>query len=267
MYHRLHTATREIDLGTPTVGNETLSGWYWRELTSEDYGVIVTQLHYRLLANKLLAESDEVPTAVVLDQFYKNAQLPLPAQPEVVARAIQLGVEEGALGLAETGEGEIEPETLKFDERVALDAVDFGPGQVLLSRERAEAILAAHAEPVPVPGEEEGQLTPEWEGTTVDPPTPPDAVEPEAEGEVEVPPAEKRFHRLRLTIADVPAGRIGDVNRGIFIPLSNLADGGLTLTLELDITSDEGIPEATLEQKVKETIRQIGARVVREEKG
>ncbi len=28
----------------------------------------------------------------------------------------------------------------------------------------------------------------------------------------------------------------------------------------------EGIPEATLEQKVKETVRQIGARVVEEER-
>jgi hypothetical protein len=70
-----------------------------------------------------------------------------------------------------------------------------------------------------------------------------------------------------VDVDGVPAGRIGDVNRGVFLPLSNLVDDGLTFTLELDVTSAEGIPEATLEQKVKETVRQIGARVVREEKG
>jgi hypothetical protein len=54
---------------------------------------------------------------------------------------------------------------------------------------------------------------------------------------------------------------------GIFLPLSNLADGGLTFTLELDVTSEEGIPPRVLEQTLKETVRQIGARVVEEEKG
>ncbi|MFP4346160.1 MAG: ATP-binding protein [Anaerolineales bacterium] len=266
MYHRLHTATQEIDLGTPTVGNESLSSWYWRELASEDYGVIVTQLHYRLLANKLLAESDAVPTAVVLDQFYKNPQLPLPAQPEVVARAIQLGVEEQALGLIETREEESDLETLKFGTRVPLEVIDFGPGQRLLSRERSAALQAElEAQRAPVPGGDETQPPPERTGPTITPPVRPDQGGP---GPGPTPPTpEKRYHHLRLTITGVPAGRIGDVNRGVFLPLSNLVDDGLTFTLELDVTSAEGIPEATLEQKVKETVRQIGARVVREEKG
>jgi hypothetical protein len=73
------------------------------------------------------------------------------------------------------------------------------------------------------------------------------------------------YHRLRLVIADVPASKIADVNRGIFLPLSNLADGGLTFTLEIDVTSAEGIPQRTLAQTIKETVRQIGARVVAEE--
>ncbi len=51
------------------------------------------------------------------------------------------------------------------------------------------------------------------------------------------------------------------------MPLSNLADGSLTFTLELDVSSTEGIPQATLEHKIKEIIRQIGARVVEEKAG
>lgn len=79
------------------------------------------------------------------------------------------------------------------------------------------------------------------------------------------PPADAAYHRVRLVIAGVPAGKIADVNRGIFLPLSNLADGGLTFTLEIDVTSAEGVPQRTLEQTIKETVRQIGARLVAEE--
>ncbi len=53
MYHRLRVTggeggTRQIDLGTPVAGQESLTGWVWRELTSMDHGVIVEQLHYRV---------------------------------------------------------------------------------------------------------------------------------------------------------------------------------------------------------------------------
>jgi len=41
-----------------------------------------------------------VATAVILDQFYKNPELPAPAEQEVVARAIQLGVKEGGVMLS-----------------------------------------------------------------------------------------------------------------------------------------------------------------------
>jgi hypothetical protein len=63
----------------------------------------------------------------------------------------------------------------------------------------------------------------------------------------------------------IPASRIADVNRGIFMPLSAASDRPLTITLTLEVHSEEGITPATLENKVKETIRQIGARVEVEE--
>ena len=63
---------------------------------------------------------------------------------------------------------------------------------------------------------------------------------------------------MRLVITDIPAGKIADVNRGVLLPLSSLVNE-LKFTLEIDVTSGEGIPKATLENKIKETIRQIGA--------
>ena len=51
------------------------------------------------------------------------------------------------------------------------------------------------------------------------------------------------------------------MNRGILLPLSNVVDGTLEFTLTLDVTSQEGITQDTLENKIKETVRQIGAEV------
>ncbi len=114
MYHTLQIGERQIDLGQPVAGSETLSHWYWRELTSSDIGAIVTQLHYRTLVNKIMAGNEQVATAVVLDQFYKNTDLPAPAEQEVIARAIQLGVADGAFGLAEFQDGGIVLDTFRY---------------------------------------------------------------------------------------------------------------------------------------------------------
>jgi hypothetical protein len=45
------------------------------------------------------------------------------------------------------------------------------------------------------------------------------------------PPA--GYQRVRLVIGDMPASRIADVNRGIFMPLSAASDRPLTFTLTL----------------------------------
>ncbi|MBN1920387.1 MAG: ATP-binding protein [Anaerolineae bacterium] len=260
MYHTLRAGRQEIELGQPVTGNETLSHWYWRELTSGERGRIVTQLHYRILVNKFLATVPQVASGAVLDQFYKNLELPVPSETGVVARAIQLGVQEGAVGLADVRDGQVVRESLRYKTAIMLADVTFAPEEVLVARAQCEALLAQWAAedaarqptlvitPPDELGEDEVTVVP-----PVKPPTP-------------VPGAEKAFHRVHLVIADIPASKIADVNRGVFMPLSNLADGGLTFTLELDVTSTEGIPQATLEHKVKETLRQIGARVVKEER-
>jgi hypothetical protein len=63
----------------------------------------------------------------------------------------------------------------------------------------------------------------------------------------------------------VPAGRIADVNRGILMPISR-AVGDFTFTIAIDVSDAEGIARATLENTIGETIRQIGGRIVSEER-
>lgn len=219
----------------------------------------MTQLHYRLLVNKFLATNDRGPSAVVLDQFYKNLDLPVPSEPGVVARAIQLGVQEGALGLAEVRDGQVVRESLRFKSPLAFADVTFAPEEVLLSRAEGEALLAhwvvedAARQPTLV-------VAPPSEGSSL--PTP--VVGPVVTLATSGPRPDVTIHRLHLIVTGIPASKIADVNRSIFLPLSNLADGGLTFTLELEVTSTEGIPQPTLEHTIKETIRQIGARIVQE---
>ena len=184
MYHQLRTSNRKIDLGTPTTGQETLSTWYWRELSAVDYGVIVEHLHYRMLVKRMLAGREHIQAAVVRDQFYKEPALPLPASEGVVARAIQLGVQEGALGLADLEGGEVNAETLKFDEPLPFDLIDFGPEQVLVSQEKSAALRAAQA-----------------------------AAQAEIEGG-EAPPPEEEDTGVTVIGGEVPIQRRGAPNRG-----------------------------------------------------
>jgi hypothetical protein len=254
MYHTLRFGEREIDLGAPVAGSETLSNWYWRELTSPDVGAIVEKLHYRMLVNKFVAANGEVSAAKVLDQFYKDPKLPVPASEDVVARAVQLGVQEGALGIAEVRDGGIDPQTLRFDEDIPLLTVSFDEGVYLLSQQRCEDILAQIETEEPVVGPIEPVEAP------------PGAPQPPAKPEEPKPPekpTEKRYHHVRLVVADIPVSKIADVNRGVFMPLGGKTSD-LTFTMEIEFISEDGVSEATLEQKVKETIRQIGARVVEE---
>jgi len=259
-YHTLQVGEKRIDLGQPVAGRETLSHWYWREL--EDREEITTRLHYRMLVNKFLAGNETVPTQAVLDQFYKEPDLPALASTDVLARAIQLGVQEGAFGFAAVQDGEIEPESLRYRQEMPLGAVSFEEGFVLVERGLAEATQAA------TQAAREAEAGDRSGGPSAGPDTLAEPSARTAPPSVRVgrePPAERtRYRRVRLVIEGVPASRIADVNRGILMPISR-AVGDFRFTLELDVSDKEGIARETLENTIKETVRQIGAQVREEE--
>ena len=252
MYHTLQVGDRRIDLGQPVAGNETLSNWYWREL--EEREEIATRLHYRMLVNKFMVGNETVATQTVLDQFYKDPGLPAPASADVVARAIQLGVQEGAFGLAPVEAGAVDPDALRFKTELPLNAISFDEGFVLVERGHAEALLAMLEVEK---GEKE--VIRDRETSAVR--------EMAIRGAPDVgerrPPPTTRYRSVRLVIAGIPASRIADVNRGILMPLIR-AVGDFTFTLEVQVSDEEGISQTTLENTIKETIRQIGARIVDE---
>ncbi|MBN1318705.1 MAG: hypothetical protein JXA42_24705, partial [Anaerolineales bacterium] len=241
----------------PVAGRETLSHWFWRELTSSDVGAIITQLHYRILVNKFMANNSLLGTGVLLDQFYKNPDLPVPSEEGVVARAIQLGVKDRAFGLAELRGEEPDAITVKFGVDVPLDAISFGPGAVLLSRRRTEELLLS-IEPEQPPG---GIEPP---GPTPDIDYPPPGVDaPPEPGVPSIAPADELVHHLKLVVNNIPAGRIADVNRGIFMPIK-AAVGDFHFKLEIEVNVPDGISNSIIENTIKETIRQIGAKLEEE---
>lgn len=63
MYHVVQVGDRKIDLGIPTTGPDGLGNWIWKELTSDSQGVIVTQIHYKVLVNKFMDNIDEISTS------------------------------------------------------------------------------------------------------------------------------------------------------------------------------------------------------------
>jgi hypothetical protein len=262
MYHTLQVGARRIDLGQPVTGAQAMGSWYWQELTSMDIGLIVENLHYRTLVNKLLQGNEQVATGVILEQFYKNTDLPVPASADVVTRAIQLGVQDGAFGLAMSDDGEIAAGQLRYRESLPLSVIAYEPGFFLVSQAKCESLLEEQrrqqeAEQRHRDAEQagrEGEIG-IGDGRGVD--TEAIATQKDTPG-TEPPPAPTSYKRVRLVVADIPASRIADVNRGIFMPLSSSVKD-LKFTLEIDVTSEEGITQATLENKIKETIRQIGA--------
>jgi len=72
-------------------------------------------------------------------------------------------------------------------------------------------------------------------------------------------------HEVHFRISGVRAARIADFARGVLMPLGRFADHEVTFTVDLDLESVEGFDRNVIDTQVKETIRQIGARIERED--
>lgn len=63
--------------------------------------------------------------------------------------------------------------------------------------------------------------------------------------------------------AEVPWDKLSDFVRGVVIPLST-EGAQISLEIKVDAQSEKGINRNTLDFKVKETLNQIGAKVLEE---
>jgi len=259
MYHILQVGNELIDLGQPGVGKETLSGWYRRELENREK--LVSNLHYRFIVNRFLTNK-EVSTKTTLEQFYKDKGLVMLSSKDVLKQAIRQGVVDGAFGIAYVQDEEIKEETFKFNTSISIGEITFDDNEYLLAKEYCLDYLRKIEEDE---GRDEKEKDEQigYKATEEKHEFVRDSRE-EYEKRKEKSVADK-YRRVMLKIEDIPSTRIADLNRGVLMPISKEI-GNFKLKIEIDISDEEGITKSTIDETIKDNVRQIGGRIVKEEK-
>ena len=305
IYNTLYVGGNKIDLGMPTAAKENLSSWFKRELEFKEK--IVRNLHYRMIIQRFMSDRDELETKTILEQFYKNTELPMLEDENVLRRTIQKAVADGALGLAIIEEGEIDEVSFRYKQTIPPDDITFDENEYVLSKEKVEKLICPQCRRLLIngacpnvcpkcgthliqgrcpkcevgPGPVErceicgsllvngkcSNICVECGTHLVDGICPNTCRECGTHLVNGVCPKcgveQEKYREVLLRIEDIPATKIADLNRGVLLPISREI-GGFKLTLEIDITNDDGISKETIEKIVKETISQIGARITKE---
>ncbi|RLG35314.1 hypothetical protein DRN98_01510 [Methanosarcinales archaeon] len=246
MYRTLAIGEEKISLGQPTVGKEALSTWFMRELETRER--IAKNLHYRFLVDRFLRDREWIETRLIMDQFYKDTGLPIPASQDVIKKAIKNGVSDEAFGIGSVRDGNIEKDSVKWGVEVSASSLVLDEGEVIISKATAQKIVEE------IKKDDKIDVYVEEETDKEKPPERPEA--PKA--------TVKKFKKIRLRVENIPSAKIAEISRGVLMPISQEV-GSFELTLEIDIEDQEGVSESTIQNKVKETIHQIGAKIVREE--
>ncbi len=251
MYHILQVGSGVIDLGQPSVGKEALSGWYKTELGYKEK--LVNSLHYRFIIDKFLVNK-RVSTKTLLEQFYKDRNMVMLASPEVLRHAIRQGVADGALGIAVYKDEEIDEDTFKFKTNISTGEITFYENEYLVPKDVCQKFKQELESK-----EDVDRYTPsEAETERIK-----DPLRSQSE-RVTAPP--QKYRKVILKIEGIPSTKIADLNRGVLMPISQEV-GDFKLKIEIDISDEEGISKSTIEDKVKETIHQIGGKIVDEDLG
>jgi predicted AAA+ superfamily ATPase len=268
-YSIIFFGNKEYQLGQPKVGKESLSNWYKAEMLNKEK--IVKNLHYRIIVNKFLADRTEIQTKLIIDQFYKDTSFFVPESESVIKKAIQLGIKDGAIGIGFKKEGKIEKESFKFRSNVSPSTITFDEDEVLFSRTKAEEIEKSLIEDPVVPTTEPVSSTTDPVVSTTDPvvsTTDPvvSTTDPVVSTTDPVVPTTDptRIKKLFLRIDNIDSKNIAEINSGVILPLVKEI-GSFKFAIEVDVEHSEGISISTLQNKVKETILQIGAKIVKEE--
>jgi len=236
VYRYLAKASKDgvatFDMGIPTVGERpTLTGRVRDYLKDQD--ILLEKISPKVLLEKTFSKDDKSKNFVeIWEAFLKYPELPMLENEGVLKSAIVQGVQNGVFGTT-IGERVRYLETV-FVEELTEDLV-------VLRKEIAQEMKKV-VEEVPI------------------------IIEP---GPVEEVPKGKpvpeagMIRRLKL-VTKVPWNKLSDVMRGVFIPL-NQEGAQVTLEMKIEAQSEKGISKDTLDLKIRETLNQIGAKVVEEE--
>ena len=245
-YRHLARATGDkvewLDLGLPTVGERaSLAKRVVEYLRAQE--ILLPKIAPRQVLQKTLSEdTKEKLLGEIYEAYLKYPNLPMLESEIVLHDAVQQGVRDGLFGLRSNGR-------LYFNESVPLGVLDATAS--LVRKEVAETEVAT----APAGAAGAAGVTGQPTGGIQQPlPIP---------GPVAPPPPDSRVHQLSLRV-QVPWDKMADFVRGVLMPLRG---DGADIDVEVSLTarSQEGLRKATLDHKVKETLNQIGAKILDEQ--
>ncbi len=226
------------DLGLPTSGERiSLAARVRNYLRDQD--LLAERISPHFLLSKALAEGEkEKPVRDILEAFLKYSHLPILDSEEVVWQAVEQGVREGVFGL-------------RLGEKVYFSREPLPPTV------REEEAILLRPEAVPAPS----AAMPEAVTSEADSSVPSEATAtPSREGSVSSsPPTLAEGYRLR---ARIPWDKLFYFMQGVIGPLRN---DGADLVVEVMLEARGSIKKETLNYKIRETLKQIGAEVLEEQ--
>jgi len=223
---------KKFDLGIPTVGEmPSLSMRVKHYLKDQEF--LLDKLSPKVLIEKTFSKDDERKSlSEIWEAFLKYYDLPMLENETVLKNTIAEGVKDGIFGL-------LIDNKVWYQESTSL--LEISDEAVILRKEIA-AKMKGETKKI-----EEGVPTTKIEGVTA--------------------PAEEAVRETlqRIMIeAEIPWDRLSDLVRGVFMPL-NYEGAKISLKIKIEALSEKGISKDTFELKVRETLRQIGAKIIKEE--
>jgi len=224
---------KEYNLGIPTLGEKPDLARRVKEYL-KDQEALLDKISPKVLLEKTLAKEEERKSVTeVWEIFLKFPGLPMLESELVLKNAIVQGVKNGVFGL-------LIDEKIKYLEDIS--PIDITGDAIIVRKDIAQKMKKEELEEV-----EEKPSGPEE--VSAEGPTPPISIRE---------PIRRFFIR-----AAIPWDKLSDVVRGVFRPLSR-EGAQISLEVKIEAKSEKGINRNTLENVVKETLKQIGASILEE---
>jgi hypothetical protein len=229
---------KKFDLGIPTVGERPgLSMRVKRYL--KDQELLLDRLSPRFLIEKTFSEGDERKSlSEIWEAFLKYCELPMLENESVLKNAVIRGVQEGVFGLL------INDKVLYQESVPSFEISD----EVFIVRKEIAVKMKEEVKEGEVGkvGIEKGVSKVQEEGVT----STTETVE------------EKALQKIIIEV-EIPWDKLSNLISGVFRPLT-YEGAEISLKMRIEASSRKGINKDTYNLKVKETLNQIGAKIIEE---
>jgi len=226
---------KKFDLGIPAIGERPSLSMRVKHYL-KDKEILLDKLSPKALLEMTFTEEDERKNLVeIWEAFLKYYELPLLENESVLKNAVVKGVEDKDGGIF----GILIGDKVYYKESISPPELS---EDVILVRKEVAAKMKEEMKGIEI--EKETSLT-EEEGVTVPPPV-----------------SRKALQNITIE-AEIPWDKLSDLIRGVFMPL-NREGARISLLMKIEASSEKGISKDTLDLKVRETLRQIGAKIIDE---